>query len=407
MKVLRGLKNNHPQEYELYKQLVAEASSVNEGTSKELLDKIVKGWRNYSLAFLTAITMTPALASDLKDYSPSTFNAIEKEVATEKSEKTPTSTATVTPVRTPITGEVISFNFEENFNSGQTTLTNKEGLVKNINDIKQWCKGKNLKNFKIVITASESQVTNPKGFEKPKSLAQARAQVIERLVKGLGFGKIEINAMQGKTAYRAGVDKADNPRYKAEQFVTVSIVVENSVCSMAPFTESGAQGTYEEYVSGKGELVLSTGTIPDRLVVLDNKGNVKQDSGYVATEETNSQSGYQEWKYVPIYILKLTQLRGDKTIMGSNPIIKKFNTFQDLVNYMLKPGATQTTSKTVDEALSQLEAMFEGGGAEFVLYQVGTGDIKVPFDDGKGDVKAKVYSPMGKTGFEITGLCNK
>ncbi len=408
MNVLKDLKNNHPQEYELYKQLVAEASSVSEATSKELLDKIVKGWRNYSLAFLTAMTMTPALASDLKDYSPSTFNAIEKEVATEKSEKTPTPATIVTPARIPITGEVISFDFGQNFNSGQTTLTGKEGLVKSIEDIKQWCKGKNLKNFKIVITASESQVTNPKGFEKPKSLAQARAQVVERLVKGLGFGKIEINAIQGNTAYRAGVDKADDDKYKREQFVTVSIVVENSVCSMAPFTESGTQGTYEEYVSGKGELVLYTGTIPDRLVVLDNKGNVKQDSGYIATEETNSQSGYQEWKYVPIYILKLTQLRGDKTVMGSNAIVKNFNKYQDLVNYMLKPGATQTASKTVDQALIQLEAMFKGGGSkEFVFYEVGTGDKIVPFDDSRGDVIAKVYSPVGKTGFKITGLCNK
>ena len=407
MNILKDLKTNHPEEYDLFNQLVKSSNNVNEGTSKELLDKVVKGWKNFSLAFLTATTMTPALASDLKDYSPATFNAIEKEIAMEKSKEVPTATATATPARAPITGEVVSFSFGENFNSGEKTLTDKEGLVKNIKDIKQWCVGKNLKNFKIVITASESQVTNPKGFEKPKSLARARAKVIEDLVSNLGFGKIEINAEQGTTAYKAGVDNPDDLKYKREQFVTVSIVVENSVCSMAPFTESGAQGTYEEYVSGKGELVLYTGTIPDRLVVLDNKGNVKQDSGYVATEETNSQSGYQEWKYVPIYVLKLTELRGDKAVMGSNAIVKKFDKYQDLENFMLKPGAKKTKSDTVEEALKQLEAMFKGGTKEFVIYEVGTGDRKVPFDDSKGDVKAKVYSPVGKTGFKITGLCTK
>jgi hypothetical protein len=408
MNILKDLKTNHPDEYNLFNQLVKSSENVNEGTSKELLDKVVKGWRNYSLAFLTAMTMTPALASDLKDYSLSTFNAIEKEIAIEKSKETPTAIGTVTPARTPITGEVASFDFGENFNSGERTLTGKEGLVKNIKDIKQWCEGKNLKNFKIVITASESQVTNPKGFEKPKSLAQARAKVIEDLVSNLGFGKIEIDTQVGKTAYKAGVDNPDDLKYKREQFVTVSVVVENSVCSMAPFTESGTQGTYEEYVSGKGELVVYTGTIPDRLVVLDAKGNVKSDTGYVATEETNSKSGYQEWKYVPIYVLKLTELKGDAAIMGSKVITKQFDNYQDLVNYMLKPGAKQSKSDSMADALSKLEAMFTGGGpVEFVFYEVGKGDKKVPFDDSRGDVKAKVYSPVGKTGFKITGLCVK
>ena len=177
---------------------------------------------------------------------------------------------------------------------------------------------------------------------------------------------------------------------------------------MAPFEETGDQGTYEEYISGKGNLVLYTGTIPDRLVVLDTKGNIKSDTGYVATEETNSKSGYQEWKYVPIYVLKLTELKSNKTIMGSNVETLKATSYENLVSQMLKPGAKQTQSDTVDKALSQLEAMFKGGGTkEFVVYKVGTGDLKVPFDDSKGDVKAKVYSPVGKTGFNIKGSCTK
>jgi hypothetical protein len=378
-------------------------SNLTEATAKEAaqaVKTIIQNWKTWSKATVAAMLLVPNIANALETYAPDTLNDIRTEVPAE----TPTKASTPAP----IPGEIISFNFGENFDSGKATLANEEGLNKGISDIEGWIKGKNLKNFKIVITASESQVTNPKGFEKPKSLARARAKVVEDLVKNLGFGKIEIDTQVGKTAYKAGVDNPDDLKYKREQFVTVSIVVENSVCSMAPFTESGTQGTYEEYISGKGNLVLYTGTIPDRLVVLDASGKVKQDTGYVATEETNSKSGYQEWKYVPIYVLKLTELKGDTHIMGSNIIVEKFNKFEDLVNYMLKPGAKQSKSDSMADALSKLEAMFKGGGSkEFVFYEVGTGDKKVPFDDSKGDVKAKVYSPVGKTGFNIKGSCTR
>jgi hypothetical protein len=363
-------------------------SKLTEATAKEAaqaVKEIVQNWKTWSKYTVAAILLIPNIANALETYAPDTLNDIRTEISAE--------TPSVAAPSISIPGEIISFNFGENFNSGKTSLTSKESLVTNINDIKSWVKGKNLKNFKIVITAGESQVTNPKGFESKGSLAQARAKVIEDLVSNLGFDKIEIDTKVGNTPYEKG-DDVNDPKFKAEQFVTVSIVVENSVCSMVPFSESGDQGTYEEYISGKGNLVLYTGTIPDRLVVLDANGKIKQDTGYVATEETNSKSGYQEWKYVPIYVLKLTELKG--------------TSYEDLVNQMLKPGAKQTKSDTVDKALSQLEAMFKGGGTkEFVIYKVGTGDLKVPFDENNGDVKAKVFSPVGKTGFSIKGSCTK
>lgn len=378
-------------------------SNLTEATAKETAQavrEIIQNWKTWSKVTVAAMLLIPNIANALETYSPETLDAIRTEIPAE------TPTKTITPA--PIPGEIISFNFGENFDSGKATLADKEGLNKGIKDIEKWIKGKNLKNFKIVITASESQVTNPKGFEKKGSLAQARAKAIEDLVSNLGFNKIEINTKQGTTAYKAGVNNPDDPKYKAEQFVTVSIVVENSVCSMVPFEETGDQGTYEEYISGKGNLVLYTGTIPDRLVVLDVNGKIKQDTGYIATEETNSRSGYQEWKYVPIYVLKLTELKGNQDLMGSKVETIKATSYEDLVSQMLKPGAKQTKSDTVDEALSKLEAMFKGGGTkEFVVYKVGTGDLKVPFDDSKGDVKAKVFSPVGKTGFSIKGSCTK
>jgi hypothetical protein len=164
---------------------------------------------------------------------------------------------------------------------------NSKYKLTNINDIKEWVKGKNLKNFKIVITAGESQVTNPKGFESKGSLAQARAKVINDLVKNLGIDKIDIVTKVGDTPYKKGNDVND-PKYKAEQFVTINIVADNSICSMQPIKGKGSQGeankgyvTATEYLSGKGNLEMNTGTIPDRMVVLDANGKITHDTGYI------------------------------------------------------------------------------------------------------------------------------
>ena len=88
----------------------------------------------------------------------------------------------------------------------------------NIDDIKSWTKGKNLNNFKIVVTAGESQVPNPQGFEKKGSLAEARAKVVRDLVKNLGIDKIDIVTKVGDTPYKKGNDVND-PKFKATSFL--------------------------------------------------------------------------------------------------------------------------------------------------------------------------------------------
>ena len=59
---------------------------------------------------------------------------------------------------------------------------------------------------------------------------------------------------------------------------------------MEPVSTNQGQGvesknyvTFDEYLSGKGKIEISTGTIPDRVVVLDTNGNIKQDTGYITT----------------------------------------------------------------------------------------------------------------------------
>ena len=380
-------------------------SKLTEATAKEAaqaVKTIVQNWKTWSKITVAAMLLIPNISNALETYSPETLNAIRTEISAE----TPTKAATPSP----ITGEVISFNFGENFDSGKTSLIGKENLVKNINDIKKWVKGKNLKNFKVVITAGESQVTNPKGFTSKGSLAQARAKVIEDLVSNLGFDKIEIDTKIGSTPYEKG-DNVNDPKFKAEQFVTVSIVVENNICDMPSSDENGKQGTasnnyitYDNYISGKGKLILHTGTIPDRLVILDGNGNIKQDTGYITTQKKPG-----DWKYTPMYVLELTQKRIDNPGIFTGDKIKTITVkdYEDLKLQLSNKANASVIGDEIGPALVQMEKMIKKGIKEFVIYDLATQDVTLDFDDTKGEVQALVYSPVGKTGFNIKGSCKR
>jgi hypothetical protein len=253
-------------------------------------------------------------------------------------------------------------------------------------------------------------VPNPEGFESGE-LAQARGESLKAVVDNLGATDIEIKTLVGGPAWD-GKNK-DDIKYTKHQYVKVSIVIDTeSICNLDKKSKEGEQGnssddfrTYDEYLSGNGNITLHTGTIPDRMVVLDENGGINYDTGYVATNKTDAQSGYEEWYYVPIYVLKLTKLKSNKTIMGSNMETVKVTSYEDLVSKMLKPGAKQTKSDTVDKALDELRSMIDKGVKEFVIYKVGTGDLKIEFMNDKGDSKVQVFSPVGKTGFDLTGQC--
>ena len=54
--------------------------------------------------------------------------------------------------------------------------------------------------------------------------------------------------------------------------------------------------------------------------------------------------------------------------------------------------------------LNLLRNMIKKGIHEFVIYK-NMGSGKVQFSDSKGDVRAVVYSPVGKTGYDLVGKC--
>lgn len=400
------LKKLSPQELALYKQLNAELGGLNEADVRSGLRTIISNWKSYSVPLLMAIMVNSNMANAINRYSPETYNAINTEI----SKDTPTATSSTAADTIP--GNVFKVKFDQTFASGQAALINKQQLLDNISELQDWIKGKNVNNFKVVIVAGESQVTNPKGFEHRGSLAKARAQQVERIVSKLGFNKIDTDIRMGTTPYKQGDDPND-PRYTAEQFVTINIVVDNDVCSMDPIDGGGKKGTAANdyitstnFISGKGYLLMDTGQVPDRLVVLDANGNVKQDTGYVTTQA----SKYKDWKYTPLYVLELTKayLQKSKAVSGSKIEIITVSSYQDLLSQLKNDPNQQKVQMLGNEiapALAEMKSMIEQGQKQFVVYNLGTSEVKVQFDQSKGEAQAVVYSPVGKTGYTISGVC--
>ncbi|MDB4232258.1 hypothetical protein N9795_00980 [Candidatus Pelagibacter sp.] len=375
-------------------------SGLSEGAFDDVLQKVKTYARKGALtaamvtALLASSNLTQAQKSQIKNTVTTTIAA---------------PTQKVNSASTPIPGSVKSINFAESFASGKATLTNKSSLASSINDIKTWIAGKKIDKFKVVITASESQVTNQAEFKAPGSLAKARAKAVEDELKGLGFKTIDIKTKIGTTPYEPG-NNINDPKYQAEQFVTVDIVVDNSICSMPPVDEGAGQGeaktnyvTYNDYISGKGTLSFTPGQIPDRLVILDANGNIKEDTGYVTTQA----SRYKDWTYTPAYVLELTlRYKTNPKAFTGNKIEKiTVKDYEDLKSQLSSRQNAPTAGDEIGPALVQMEKMIENGQTEFIVYENGKTAKVVNFDDTRGDVKVMVYSPVGKTGFGIKGNC--
>lgn len=129
--------------------------------------------------------------------------------------------------------ESVEVDFDNSFESGQYKLSPQfqqeinQKVLQLVEDIKK----KNIKNFEIVITPGESQVTNPAGFEERGSLANARAEELKKylnsiLPKMLGFTPvIKVSTpIIGTTPYDRTKDNKNNPKYKKEQFVKAKAV---------------------------------------------------------------------------------------------------------------------------------------------------------------------------------------
>jgi hypothetical protein len=314
----------------------------------------------------------------------------------------------------------------------------KNSIVSLKPKIEEFIKNNGGKQFIVNIGAGESNVTNPKGFETKGSLALARANSVKQyfqetfpnLIKNgtlVVQGPTDVSqVVLGKTPYDKTKGDNKNPQlvkqYRQEQFVNFDIKgsgqVENitSICDWTATITGGTGNPSKNYVTtdiklrGAGALTFGTGSIPDRLIVVDGKGGITQDTGYVATKAHQ----YTSFKYVPLYVSRLTRLNNTIPVSGTGLVTIKVKDFNDLMKQILNPGVSIPNDSQlismgqteVYNGVEELKSLFNKGIREFVLYTIGASEyISIPFNNKTGDSKVIVYSPVGKTGYSLTGKC--
>lgn len=305
--------------------------------------------------------------------------------------------------------------------------------------VKQFIENSNNEKFVVNISAGESNVTNPKGFEVKGSLALARANSVKKYFEEIFSdlikrGILKINSpkdvsqiVMGKTPYDKTKGDNKNPQlikqYRKEQFVKFNIegigTVEKveSICNWVESKTAKTGNIMVDFISldvklqGNGNLTFDTGSIPDRMVVLDKQGKIKHDTGYVVTEKHE----YKIFKYVPLYVSKLSGLYNNKAVSGSKILTIKVNSIDDLMLQILEPGITKIPNDSelikmgeseVYNGIVHLRNLFNKGIREFVIYDTSNSStITIPYKSSNGDYKVIVYSPVGKTGYTLRGEC--
>ena len=320
----------------------------------------------------------------------------------------------------------------------------KNSILKLKPQIEAFIKNNGGKKFDVNITSGESQVTNPKGFETKGSLALARANSVKKYFQEIfpdliKSGQLTIKTPNsvaevviGKTPYNKAAGDNKNPelinKYKLEQFVNFDIqgsgslsnntseeVKVKDLCNLKINVTEG-QGlpssnyiTTNEVLDGNGEIEFDTGQIPDRLTIVNKNNQIVKDFGYLTTKEHEN----QYFKYVPLYVYQLTRLKGKAPVSGNKLITIKVKTFEELINSLLRNPSVIPSQKEMVKAgekelyqgYEQLKRLFDKGVREFVLYDIQTSPFKTTFSVKKGDYKVVVYSPVGKTGYTLTGFC--
>jgi DUF4097 and DUF4098 domain-containing protein YvlB len=168
-------------------------------------------------------------------------------------------------------------------------------------------------------------------------------------------------------------------------------------------TAANGYVTFNDYISGEGSVVITPGQIPDRLTIEDANGNIKADTGYITTEKSKYSAN---WKYVPAYVLELTKIHQTKAkaVTGGNIKTITVKDYEDLKSQLSARPDAPTIGDEIGPALVQLKEMVKNGVTEFVIYDnIGNGTVK--FSEEAGDLKAIVYSVVGKTGYQLKGDC--
>jgi hypothetical protein len=316
------------------------------------------------------------------------------------------------------------FNINNSFKSGQFQLTDTSAIDAAISEINAIVAKTPNTKYDVVISSSESKVPNRGVGLKPGDLSLKRGQEAEKYIKSKLGEKVSLkNNNVGIQGPEWDPSKGkDNPEYTKYQYITISLVVSagqkptstKDVCNWS-YKAPGGQGepsknyiTANEVVEGKGNLTITTGSIPDRMVVVNAQNQIVKDSGYVATKAHK----YTDFKYVPYYVAQLTKLNGTPAVSGKNLITIEATDYNSLMKQLLVnpeviPNSSylQSLGEEVSLGINALKKMVESGTNTFVLYSIQIGASVLPFDVNTGDKKVVVFSPVGQTGYEIKGNC--
>lgn len=311
---------------------------------------------------------------------------------------------------------VFTINFYNNFKSGSYEIDSEEAYAK-LEELKNYLASNKNNKFKINIIASESRVPNQAGF-KVGELANKRAQVMNQLVTNyinkndLGDMDVHMDTNIGDVPWD-GKNKNDK-KYTKDQYVVLEVVAASVTPCELSFNEEGKQAkpennyiAYQQPLEGGGSLTMSTGTIPDRMQIIQN-GKVVADTDYYV----DKQHQYEQWKYVPLYVGSLTELMVNNpespAIKGTKQV-KHFDDYNELLKFMMANtegyNIKKDTRHEIKTGLEKIQNLWKNGQRDFVFYSTKTGTLNFNIQNG-ASASVQVYSPVGSTGFGLSGNCN-
>jgi hypothetical protein len=314
----------------------------------------------------------------------------------------------------------LSFNISNSFPSGKFKLSDTSLIDDAISQIQNLLKTGKASFNTIVINSSESKVPNKGVGMDPGDLSRKRGEEVEKYIKSkIGDSvNVKVNDLKAQGPEWDESKGSNHPDYTKYQYVTLSLSAENSkdtvesICDFT-FTQDGGQGlekdnyvTLNRPLKDYGVLSIDSDSIPDRMVVVNEQNTIISDTGYVATGAHQ----YSGFKYVPSYVYSLTflnQIKKNPAVSGDKLITTTVEKFEELVSQLLvNPSERNNIKMRGETSLKGLENLFNNKVRTFVLYSIGGPEIgKIPFDSRKGDSRVMVYSPVGQTGYTITGEC--
>jgi len=297
------------------------------------------------------------------------------------------------------------------------------------------------KQFTVNISAGESNVTNPKGFETKGGLALARANSVKQyfqeifsdlIKKGTLIIKSPEDVSQvvlGKTPYDKTKGDIKNPEkiklYNQEQFVTFDIVgsgnydkITKNFCKFSRDAKGGVASPESGFLGYNETLDISsvsTGKsltirlnpyqFPDLLVV--TLGNETKSSGFVGSTH-------------PALLGVLATILGNQYTLKGNPIpsifpsdiepmpieeVKKI--FRSNIKFI-----EDKTKHVLTEVNWQQPANVVLESIKFYKFKTnpiksGAGVITFPKPEGVSEINVKVYSPIGNTIWSLNGACQR